>query len=117
MGASACLSLCGSAIIIYSAMRFKELSKRFFAIRLIFFLTVADGIAAFFNVLGAFVDVPALLEAGRPSFLCEVQAGGLLYFNLASIMHAVRRSKSGPGAAVRPAGASPLPPRLVLHHA
>jgi len=86
VGTSACLSLCGCGIIIYSVLRFKELSKRFFAIRLIFFLTVADGIAALFNVLGAFVDVPALLESGTPSVLCEVQAVGLLYFNLASIM-------------------------------
>lgn len=37
-------------------------------------------------MLGAFVDVPALLESGTPSVLCEVQAVGLLYFNLASIM-------------------------------
>ena len=71
---------------MYSALRFKELSKRFFAIRLIFFLTVADGCAALFNVAGAFADVPALQRVGTPSVLCEVQAIGLLYFNLASIM-------------------------------
>ena len=71
---------------MYSALRFKELSKRFFAIRLIFFLTVADGCAALFNVAGAFADVPALQRRGTPSVLCEVQAIGLLYFNLASIM-------------------------------
>ncbi len=74
-------------MIVFSALRFKELSKRFFAIRLIFFLTVADGCAALFNVMGAFVDVQSLLRRdASPSALCEVQAAGLLYFNLASIM-------------------------------
>jgi len=86
VGTSACLSLFGCGVIVYSALRFKELSKRFFAIRLIFFLTVADGCAALFNMMGAFVDVPALQKRGTPSVLCEVQAAGLLYFNLASIM-------------------------------
>ena len=86
VGASACLSLCGCSIIVYSVLQIRELYKRLFAIRLIFFLTLADGAAALFNVLGAFVDVRALLKAGRPSTLCEAQAGGLLYFNLASIM-------------------------------
>ena len=86
VGTSACLSLFGCGVIVYSALRFKELSKRFFAIRLIFFLTVADASAALFNMIGAFVDVPALQKRGTPSVLCEVQAAGLLYFNLASIM-------------------------------
>jgi len=86
VGTSACLSFFGCGVIVYSALRFKELSKRFFAIRLIVFLTVADGCAALFNVAGAFADVPALQRVGTPSVLCEVQAIGLLYFNLASIM-------------------------------
>lgn len=82
---SACLSSVGSSVIIYSAVRFKELSRRFFAIRLIFFLSVTDLLASVFNVLGAFVDVHTVLIT-ETSALCYTQAVGLLYFNLASIM-------------------------------
>ncbi|KAG8458890.1 hypothetical protein KFE25_004224 [Diacronema lutheri] len=81
---SATLSLFGASVIIYSAVRFKELSRRFFAIRLIFFLSVTDLLASVFNVLGAFVDVHTVLIT-ETSTLCYVQALGLLYFNLASI--------------------------------
>ena len=115
---SALLSLVGSFVIIFSALRFRELSKvsrtlthaarrtrrrgrrsralacsralgrqRFFAIRLIFFLATTDCFAAAFNILGVFVDVDQLLRPdSKLPFLCEVQAVGLLYFNLASIM-------------------------------
>ncbi|KAJ1634560.1 hypothetical protein T492DRAFT_972633 [Pavlovales sp. CCMP2436] len=82
---SATLSLFGASVIIYSAVRFKELSRRFFAIRLIFFLSVTDLLASVFNVLGAFVDVHTVLIT-EESALCYTQAVGLLYFNLASIM-------------------------------
>ena len=85
--ASALLSLAGATVIIFSALRFRELSKRFFAIRLIFFLALTDCFAALFNILGAFVDVDALLRSsGKVPFLCDLQAVGLLYFNLASIL-------------------------------
>ena len=86
--ASALLSLVGSCVIVFSALRFRELSKRFFAIRLLFFLSLADGLAALFNVMGVFVDVDALRQSttAKLPFLCELQAVGLLYFNLASIM-------------------------------
>ena len=85
--ASALLSLVGACVIIFSALRFRELSKRFFAIRLIFFLAVTDCFAALFNILGAFVDVDALLRpSGKVPFLCVLQAVGVLYFNLASIL-------------------------------
>jgi hypothetical protein len=83
--ASATLSLFGASVIIYSAIRFKELAKRFFAIRLIFFLSVTDLLASVFNVLGAFVNVHTVLIT-ETSALCYAQALGLLYFNLASIM-------------------------------
>ena len=84
---SALLSLVGACVIIFSALRFRELSKRFFAIRLIFFLAVTDCFAALFNILGAFVDVDALLRpSGKVPFLCVLQAVGVLYFNLASIL-------------------------------
>lgn len=87
MLASALLSLAGAFVIIFSALRFRELSKRFFAIRLIFFLALTDCFAALFNILGAFVDVDALLRSsGKVPFLCVLQAVGLLYFNLASIL-------------------------------
>ena len=87
MLASALLSLVGACVIMVSALRFRELSKRFFAIRLIFFLALTDAAAAFFNILGVFVDVHALLRPdGAIPFLCALQAVGLLYFNLASIM-------------------------------
>lgn len=82
---SATLSLFGASVIIYSAVRFKELSRRFFAIRLIFFLSVTDLLASIFNILGAFVDVHTVLIT-ETSALCYTQAVGLLYFNLASIM-------------------------------
>jgi hypothetical protein len=82
---SATLSLFGSSVIIYSAIRFKELARRFFAIRLIFFLSVTDLLASVFNILGAFVDVHTVLIT-ETSALCYTQAIGLLYFNLASIM-------------------------------
>jgi len=73
---SATLSLFGASVIIYSAVRFKELSRRFFAIRLIFFLSVTDLLASVFNVLGAFVDVHTVLIT-ETSTLCYVQALGL----------------------------------------
>ena len=77
--ASALLSLAGATVIIFSALRFRELSKRFFAIRLIFFLALTDCFAALFNILGAFVDVDALLRSsGKVPFLCDLQAVGLL---------------------------------------
>jgi len=51
VGLSACLSLLGAMIIILSIARYRELSKRFFAIRLIFILvsqpTRAAGLCAF----------------------------------------------------------------------
>ena len=59
------LSLIGSTVIMLSTGRFRELSKRFTAIRLIFFLWLADACASAFNILGAFVDVDALLEPER----------------------------------------------------
>ena len=96
----------GALVIIFSALRFRELSKRFFAIRIIFFLALTDVMAAAFNILGALADVMAAafsiigvsLDQGALSqwargewsqqllVLCEVQAIGLLYFNLASIL-------------------------------
>ena len=87
MLASGSLSLIGACVIIFSALRFRELSKRFFAIRLIFFLALTDCVASIFNVLGAIVDLGSLLRpVGKPPYLCVLQAVGLLYFNLASIM-------------------------------
>ena len=84
---TALLSLVGACVIIFSALRFRELSKRFVAIRLIFFLALTDAAAAAFNILGAFVDVHEVLRPkGGIPFLCALQAVGLLYFNLASIM-------------------------------
>ena len=84
---SAALSLVGACVIIYSALRFRELSKRFFAIRLIFFLALTDAAAAVFNILGCGVDTFIPMEAlSSIPLLCAVQAVGLLYFNLASIM-------------------------------
>ena len=128
---SALLSLIGACVIIFSALRFRELSKRFFAIRLIFFLALTDCLAAAFNILGVFVDVDQLMRPGsKLPLLCavcftppahascrlctcmcpwpneedqtglcvwdgdpfagalfaQVQAVGVLYFNLASIM-------------------------------
>ena len=68
-----------------SALRFRELSKRFFAIRLIFFLALTDAAAATFNILGAFSDAFAPADGDAP-VLCVLQSLGLLYFNLASIM-------------------------------
>ena len=86
---SGLLSLVGASVIILSALRFRELSKRFFAIRLIFFLALTDACASAFNILGAFVDVDRLVRPepgeGLP-VLCLLQAVGLLYFNLSSIL-------------------------------
>ena len=70
---------------MWSALRFTELTKRFFAIRLISFLALTDACASVFNIMGGFVDVSSLRSA-RPPLLCQVQAAGLLYFNLSSIM-------------------------------
>lgn len=67
-------------------MRFRELSKRFFAIRLILFLTVTDTLAALFHILGALADLSELTRGERTPMLCNMQAFGLVYFNLASIM-------------------------------
>jgi len=84
---SALLSVCGAWVIIISALRLKELSKRFFAIRLIFFLALTDCLAAAFNILGACADIQQLLyPASSLPLLCDLQALGLLYFNLASIL-------------------------------
>lgn len=84
---SALLSVCGACVIIFSALRLKELSKRFFAIRLIFFLALTDCLAAAFNILGACADIQQLLKpSSKVPLLCELQAVGLLYFNLASIL-------------------------------
>ena len=85
VAASGILSLLGSAVIMWSALRFTELTKRFFAIRLISFLALTDACASVFNIMGGFVDVSSLRSA-RPPLLCQVQAAGLLYFNLSSIM-------------------------------
>ena len=91
VAASGILSLLGSAVIMWSALRFTELTKRFFAIRLISFLALTDACASVFNIMGGFVDVSSLRSA-RPPLLCQVQAAGLLYFNLSSIMRAPHTS-------------------------
>lgn len=84
---SACFSVCGACVIILSALRFRELSKRFFAIRLIFFLALTDCFAATFNIIGAAVDIQQLVQPGNHlPLLCALQTIGLLYFNLASIL-------------------------------
>ena len=84
---SSLLSVCGACAIIFSALRFKELSKRFFAIRLIFFLALTDCMAAVLHILGATLDIQLLLhQIPRPPVICNVQAAGLLYFNLASML-------------------------------
>ena len=84
---SSFLSVCGACIIIFSALRLRELSKRFFAIRLIFFLALTDLMAAAFNIIGAIADIQQLFQPeSKEMLLCELQATGLLYFNLASIM-------------------------------
>ncbi|EOD41770.1 hypothetical protein EMIHUDRAFT_194276 [Emiliania huxleyi CCMP1516] len=86
---SATLSLAGTSLVLVSMYRFRELSKRFFAMRLIGYLAVADGFASIFNMCGVLVDTAYPAADGAPgdspSPLCEVQAVGLLYFNLASI--------------------------------
>ena len=88
VAASGILSLLGSAVIMWSALRFTELTKRFFAIRLIFCLALTNAAAAAFNILGASLDAAALLNPNAKGvpFLYMLQAVGLLYFNLASIM-------------------------------
>lgn len=81
------LTLVGTGSTICSALRFRELSKRFFAIRLIFFLAMTNAGAALFSIFGAAVDVNTLLNPDSGiSWLCALQTVGLLYFNLASIM-------------------------------
>lgn len=89
VASSALLSLIGASMIIFSALRFRELSKRFFAIRLIFFLASTNAAAAAFNIAGAFfyLDTTSLdNNVGGIASLCQLHAVGLLYCNLASIM-------------------------------
>mmetsp|Transcript_26865 Transcript_26865/g.84358 ORF Transcript_26865/g.84358 Transcript_26865/m.84358 type:complete len:395 (-) Transcript_26865:193-1377(-) len=105
---SATLSLAGTSLVLVSMYRFRELSKRFFAMRLIGYLAVADGFASIFNMCGVLVDTAYPAADGAPgdspSPLCEVQAVGLLYFNLASIFwtscfaHTLYRDVAPPAA-------------------
>ena len=67
VAASGILSLLGSAVIMWSALRFTELTKRFFAIRLISFLALTDACASVFNIMGGFVDVSSLRSARPPA--------------------------------------------------
>ena len=84
---SALLSICGACVIIFSALRLKELSKRFFAIRIIFFLALTDCLAASFNIIGAVADIQQLHQPTmKVALLCQLQAVGQLYFNHASIL-------------------------------
>jgi len=84
---SALLSLVGACVIIMSHLRFRELAKRFFAIRLIFFLALTNATAAALNIVGAFIGAGGLLGPdGALPILCGIQAIALLYVNLASIM-------------------------------
>ncbi|KAL1511683.1 hypothetical protein AB1Y20_004973 [Prymnesium parvum] len=83
---SAFLSLLGAGVIFFSVLRFRELSKRFFAIRLILFLTVANTLAALLHVAGSILDLGELVSGDTYPTVCKIQAVGLVYFNLASIM-------------------------------
>jgi hypothetical protein len=108
---SSTLSLLGSATIIVLVLRFQELSKRFFATRLITFLALTNALAAAFNLLGALLSIVAasaprgdaqggdvggaLSDGGAAAIpevapvwsgLCQVQAVGLTYSNLSSIL-------------------------------
>ena len=74
--ASALVSLAGCCATLSSLRRHQHLVRRFFALRLVCFLTLAN---LFFSVLGV---AGPLAEAGGP---CEAQVAGLLYFELASV--------------------------------
>ena len=131
---SATLSLAGTSLVLVSMYRFRELSKRFFAMRLIGYLAVADGFASIFNMCGVLVDTAYPAADGAPgdspSPLCEVQAVGLLYFNLASIfwtscfartqilssrcpLHNAARSLASAAAAAAPCPLTDLPLELL----
>lgn len=73
----------GATAVIVSALRFRELTKRFFAIRLIFFLALTNLAAALFFIVHAVVALEGL-ESG--ALLCEARAMGKFYFSAASIM-------------------------------
>lgn len=79
---SASASLAGTMLTAASIYRFKELSRRFFAVRLLTALAAADGAAAAMHLLGAY-DYAA--SQSLPA-LCLMQSVALLYFNLASIL-------------------------------
>lgn len=83
---SALISLLGAGVIFLSALRFKELSKRFFAIRLIIFLTITDTFAALIHAFGGILDVYELARDDALPTVCKIQSVALIYFNLASIL-------------------------------
>ena len=80
---SALLSLVGACMIIFSSLRSRELLMRFFAIRLIFVLACTNAATAVIHIFGAFLPANSFASS---TWICAVQALGLLYFNLASIM-------------------------------
>lgn len=83
---SALLSLLGVGVIFLSALRFRELSKRFFAIRLIIFLTITDTLAALIHIIGGVLDLEELTQGDAWPVSCKIQAVALIYFNLASVL-------------------------------
>ena len=83
LSCSSVLSLVGAGVILGSILKFRELSKRFFAIRLIFCLALTNASAAAFHLFGA------VLRTGEHSareLPCQLQAFGVLYSELASIL-------------------------------
>ena len=83
---SALLSVLGAGVIFLSALRFRELSKRFFAIRLIIFLTITDTLAALIHIVGAVLDLTELTRGSALPVVCKVYSISLMYFNLAAIL-------------------------------
>ena len=83
LSCSSVLSLVGAGVILGSILKFRELSKRFFAIRLIFCLALTNASSAAFHLFGA------VLRTGEHSareLPCQLQAFGVLYSELASIL-------------------------------
>ena len=84
---SAALSLLGAGVIFLSAFRFRELSKRFFAIRLILFLTITDAVSAIIHIFGGVQNLEEVARGDTTiSIICKFQAIGLIYFDTASIL-------------------------------
>ena len=77
-------SLVGTLITLTSISKFRELSKRFFAFRLICALAIANGAASLLHLLGSLALWLTSHDTNSET-ICKVHELGLLYFNISSM--------------------------------